>query len=624
MAQGAQDVGQLGQGSLHILQLFDSSYTVLSVDQTITEHLKSVESAKEKLDSAKAMLSGLGPRNSPTEKIHMQQLIRNAEYCARILAQDLHPARGDPLSFQAAGSTSRPFLILGSDQPAISTHLQELSSACSSLERLIEACKSSPAPTSLDESKSDLPDYDPSMLLHYRRVSRIRYRRVNSLPDVDQSKSEPRESLEQSPNVITSSSESSLGRHELPARPTSTSPAQGNFRGPVWSPSLTSMPELEGDPVPIAARDNDDCAVIPSRDIDENAREFPLRPVKSSSHPDSPYLHPTPPRTCPYPLGTQDGDARFLEPASTSNMLQRRGYTTALPQDSQMHSDRCRGDTDVSSSRDNSGLFKGLSLQKTTASSLTSLGTSRADNDSASTVSGVLTHSTSRSSQQSDRIRHRTSFTSTSRQNSDQAVRNQQNLAVASSGGAIGVPSKDTMQLPLGSPVRADQILHLRGDGGALSKRPFILSSESIEPPSTRHYPPQFGHNSNAEQFHQTITSRRQLEQSQRGSTSTSPDTHLHSHSKSFHIIAPDIIELPSGTSTEPQSFTLRQELQHQHQQPLRTNSNSGIDVRIPAQIEDSPVITESSSGSSRAPSTPRPARKRSSWLFRQVEKAGL
>jgi len=267
--------GQFGQGFLHVLQLFESRYVVVAIDQQTIQHLHTAEHANEKIATARTLLRELGAGISPVDKKSMERIIGDAEYYARILAQDLHPARCDPASPQIIPLQSRPVLILGPDNDTVSRGLQNLKAACDSLGGLIklpnaikrkpisnvaaqpfqtapEANNDTSEPPKPDWDIDALPAYDPKELLHYRRRSRNRYRSMNSLRPPDAFRPEVQHIPGESENERPSFSEPVLDRRELPA---STLP-QPPYRGAPWMPTLTSMHELEGSTGPMTSMDD--------------------------------------------------------------------------------------------------------------------------------------------------------------------------------------------------------------------------------------------------------------------------------------------------------------------------------------------------------------------------------
>lgn len=97
MSEGWQTsaMRQTGLGTLHVLQIFEHSYTVLSVDEMCTNQLQKVEIADELIQRARAMSNERKPTFSPALDDEIERTIRDAEYYARILAQGLRSARSD-------------------------------------------------------------------------------------------------------------------------------------------------------------------------------------------------------------------------------------------------------------------------------------------------------------------------------------------------------------------------------------------------------------------------------------------------------------------------------------------------------------------------------------------------
>lgn len=133
---------QADQGSLHVLQLFEFSYTVLTFDENLVLYLRTAERVNEQIQSSRVLLSGLGAEVSIPKKKSIELAISKAECCARILTQDLEPAKSESSSPQDIIRQSRLFLVLRSDNHEASKDLESLHHACNALDKIIESCKS--------------------------------------------------------------------------------------------------------------------------------------------------------------------------------------------------------------------------------------------------------------------------------------------------------------------------------------------------------------------------------------------------------------------------------------------------------------------------------------------------
>lgn len=275
MAQVKDDLPstQADQGSLHVLQLFDFSYTVLTFDERLILYLRTAERANEQIQSARVLLRGLGAEVSIPKKKSMEKTISETEYHARILAQDLDPAKSESSSPQDIIKQSRLFLILRSDNHEVSKDLESLYNACIALDNIIESCKSvrvnsikrkplhstitpssqtsqtspvtSPPANKVDVANGEqpstsqqtedflagLPPLDAARLLHHRRTSRLRNRSNNQLAQT--SEGQPQQPTNDPANTF-----------ELPGWSPIPIP-QPTARGYVFIPTLTTMPELE-------------------------------------------------------------------------------------------------------------------------------------------------------------------------------------------------------------------------------------------------------------------------------------------------------------------------------------------------------------------------------------------
>lgn len=266
---------QADQGSLHVLQLFDDSFTVLTFEERLALYLRTAERAHEQIQASRILLRGLGAEVSIPKKKSIEKTISETEYHARILAQDLDPAKSESSSPQDIIRQSRLFLVLRSENHEVSKDLESLHHACKALDDIIESCKSvransvkrkplqSPVvpsqpplvapppaikvnavnaeqpsmPQSADDFLNGLPPLDATKLLHHRRNSRLRNRSLSQLG----------KSNESSPNQSANDSQQPLVRNdpaELPGWPPIPIPPP-TARGYVFIPTLTSMPELE-------------------------------------------------------------------------------------------------------------------------------------------------------------------------------------------------------------------------------------------------------------------------------------------------------------------------------------------------------------------------------------------
>lgn len=271
---------QADQGSLHVLQLFDFSYTVLTFDDRLILYLRTAERANEKIHSARALLRGLGPEVSIPKKKSMERTISETEYNARILAQDLDPAKSESSSPQDIIRQSRLFLVLRPDNHEVSKDLESLHHACNALDNIIESCKSvransvkrkplnSPvAPSSQtspvasppainvngvdaeqssmsqqnDDFLKGLPPLDATRLLHHRRTSRLRNRSTSQLSKNNEGQSEQQANDPQQSEMRNDPTNA----FELPGWPTPIPIPPPTARGYVFIPTLTTMPELE-------------------------------------------------------------------------------------------------------------------------------------------------------------------------------------------------------------------------------------------------------------------------------------------------------------------------------------------------------------------------------------------
>ncbi|KAK5049414.1 hypothetical protein LTR84_004343 [Exophiala bonariae] len=274
-AEDAPPSTQADQGSLHVLQLFDDSFTVLTFEDRLALYLRTAERAHEQIQSSRMLLRGLGAEVSIPKKKSIEKTISETEYHARILAQDLDPAKSESSSPQDIIRQSRLFLVLRSENHEVSKDLESLHHACKALDDIIESCKSvransvkrkplqssvtpsqplpvAPTPAirvdaviaeqpsmsqQTDDFLNGLPPLDATKLLHHRRTSRLRNRSTSQL-------GRPNEG---SPGQQPGDSQQYLlpdDPAELPGWPAIPIPPP-TARGYVFIPTLTSMPELE-------------------------------------------------------------------------------------------------------------------------------------------------------------------------------------------------------------------------------------------------------------------------------------------------------------------------------------------------------------------------------------------
>lgn len=270
---------QADQGSLHVLQLFEFSYTVLTFDENLVLYLRTAERVNEQIQSSRVLLSGLGAEVSIPKKKSIELAISKAECCARILTQDLEPAKSESSSPQDIIRQSRLFLVLRSDNHEASKDLESLHHACNALDKIIESCKSvransikrkplhlsvnpSAQPSSVvsppaikvdivnaeqpstaqqtDDFLNGLPPLDATKLLHHRRTSRLRNRSLSQLVKNDGQSEQQGNAPQQN-----STPNDPANTFELPGWPTPIPIPPPTARGYVFIPTLTSMPELE-------------------------------------------------------------------------------------------------------------------------------------------------------------------------------------------------------------------------------------------------------------------------------------------------------------------------------------------------------------------------------------------
>lgn len=372
MAQGNDGPAwtQADQGSLHVIQLFDFSYTVLTFDETLVLYLRTAERVNEQIQSSRVVLSSLGAEVSILKRQSVELAISQAECCARILTQDLEPAKSESSSPQDIIRQSRLFLVLRSDNHEASKDLESLHHACNALDRIIESCKSvransikrkplhlpvtsSTQPSSVasppaitvdivnaeqpstaqqtDDFLNGLPPLDATKLLHHRRTSRLRNRslsqRVNNDGQSEQQANDPPQNP--APNDPANT-------FELPGWPNPIPIPPPTARGYVFIPTLTSMPELEApsEIISVTKAKPDYAASLRSPTIepgvhqvhqnDESIHASASKPVAQSPETVAPLSQsqsqPQPQPTTAGPKGSEDpvGPAPALDTSVTS------------------------------------------------------------------------------------------------------------------------------------------------------------------------------------------------------------------------------------------------------------------------------------------------------------------
>ena len=271
--------GHLAQGTLHVFLLFESTYALVVLDDETTKQLQLAERANNNIVLARDLLQLLEAGIPIEHKKSMERIISNAEYGLRIVAQSLQPARCRTGQSPLTALQSRNVWILGPDNQEVTTALRNFRTPYDSLMALIATCQSiqaasnastatrisndpiaavNPASTIASPRRQDGNDSismsEPGQLLHYRRILRNRQHSTNRLSD-----SWVGVGLKV-PKAVETMEISSLARlipntHELPSVASPIS--QTSSRMQAWNPSLPSTAELEGcTPQPSSLNEN--------------------------------------------------------------------------------------------------------------------------------------------------------------------------------------------------------------------------------------------------------------------------------------------------------------------------------------------------------------------------------
>lgn len=263
MGGDTQSSDSIHEGSLHVLELFGSGYTVLTFKEQFVSWLRRAERVNEQLQATRLFSTRLGVDVPVFKKEAIEKALDHAESAAHHLANSLVQWK-TPLNLV---DKSRPFLVLLPQNQDVIVNLECLSNASESLEREMESCRSlranstrrKPVNTpsiqvesargeqSTDQgdanySINDLPPKEPGNPLHYKRISRLRSRSLRNLIGEEQSLPDSQPVSEAATSKVPGS-DRPQSLYELPVASIQPSSVQPQF---TLQP-LFPLPELQGD-----------------------------------------------------------------------------------------------------------------------------------------------------------------------------------------------------------------------------------------------------------------------------------------------------------------------------------------------------------------------------------------
>ncbi|KIV94655.1 hypothetical protein PV10_02399 [Exophiala mesophila] len=262
MGGDPQSPDSINEGSLHVLELFGFSYTVLTFKEQYVSWLRLAERVNEQIQATRLFSARLGVDVPVFKREAVDKALEDTESTAQRLANSLIQWK-TPLSLV---DKSRPFLVLLPQNQEVIANLECLSNASQTLEREMESCKSlranstkrKPVNTialqtgpiqgekSADHSDSnysinDLPPVEPGNPLHHKRMSRLRSRSQRNLIAEEQPLPYYQSVVDGASQAPTSDHQQNL--YELPVAGMRSPSIKPQFT----LPSLFPMPELQGD-----------------------------------------------------------------------------------------------------------------------------------------------------------------------------------------------------------------------------------------------------------------------------------------------------------------------------------------------------------------------------------------